>query len=57
MIPTENSILFSFVLILKVRKPAIEGSPNDISRTSSLADGMDLMGEESALPVVTDVLQ
>lgn len=57
MIPTENSIPFSFVLILKVRKPAIEGSPNDISRTSSLADGMDLMGEESALPVVTDVLQ
>ncbi|XP_072915527.1 potassium voltage-gated channel subfamily KQT member 1-like [Hemitrygon akajei] len=40
-----------------VRKRAIEGNPNDISRTSSFTDGMDLMAEESALPVVTDVLQ
>ncbi|XP_038636447.1 potassium voltage-gated channel subfamily KQT member 1 isoform X3 [Scyliorhinus canicula] len=40
-----------------VRKRAIEGNPNDISRTNSFADEMDLMGEESPLPVVTDVLQ
>ncbi|XP_051886656.1 potassium voltage-gated channel subfamily KQT member 1-like [Pristis pectinata] len=40
-----------------VRKRVIEGNPNDISRTSSFTDGVDLMGEESALPVVTDVLQ
>ncbi|XP_067855238.1 potassium voltage-gated channel subfamily KQT member 1 [Heptranchias perlo] len=40
-----------------VRKCAIEGNPNDISRTNSFTDEMDLMGEESPLPVVTDVLQ
>uniref|UniRef100_UPI00398F1DDD potassium voltage-gated channel subfamily KQT member 1 n=1 Tax=Pristiophorus japonicus TaxID=55135 RepID=UPI00398F1DDD len=40
-----------------VRKRAIEGKPNDISRTNSFTDEMDLMGEESPLPVVTDVLQ
>ncbi|XP_067906737.1 potassium voltage-gated channel subfamily KQT member 1 [Heterodontus francisci] len=40
-----------------VRKRVIEGNPNDISRTSSFTDEMDLMGEESPLPVVTDVLQ
>ncbi|XP_078424694.1 potassium voltage-gated channel subfamily KQT member 1 [Cetorhinus maximus] len=39
-----------------VRKRIIEGNPNDISRTNSSADEMDLMGEESPLPVVTDVL-
>ncbi|XP_078272845.1 potassium voltage-gated channel subfamily KQT member 1 isoform X2 [Rhinoraja longicauda] len=39
-----------------VRKHTIGGSPNDISRTSSLNDGMDLMDEEPTLPVVTDVL-
>eukprot|EP00062_Callorhinchus_milii_P009817 gi/632954029/ref/XP_007892747.1/ PREDICTED: potassium voltage-gated channel subfamily KQT member 1-like isoform X2 [Callorhinchus milii] len=40
-----------------VRKRAIEGNPNDISRTNSFADEMDLMGDESPLPIVTDVSQ
>ncbi|XP_069759861.1 potassium voltage-gated channel subfamily KQT member 1-like [Narcine bancroftii] len=40
-----------------VRKHAIEENQKDISRTSSFTDGVDLMGEESKLPEVTDVLQ
>ncbi|XP_072408213.1 potassium voltage-gated channel subfamily KQT member 1 [Chiloscyllium punctatum] len=39
-----------------VRKSATGENPNDISRTNSFTDEMDLMGEESPLPVVTDVL-